>query len=281
MSLYEERESVVLENRGQKIFGIIHKPKIAGPVPAVLMCHGLGGHKSGKHRMYVLLAEKLAEYGIATLRIDFRGSGDSEGDFSEMTIEGEVSDALVGLECLEQLSWVDKDRIGLFGRSIGGTVAIIAAGKSPQVKSLAVWAPLYDGHQWRDKWSLLHSPELTEEHKLEMMRVNGQVPGRKFFYELFAIEMEDLLSKIGRLPLLHIHGEIDVVIDVAHADKFRSYRAHSQGINKFILLPNSDHDFSNPKEQQKALTETCEWFRQTLKNQGVSNEAKSTAKMSS
>ena len=62
MSLYEDRESVVLENKGQKIFGIIHKPKVSGPIPAVLMCHGLGGHKTGKYRMYVLLAEKLSEW---------------------------------------------------------------------------------------------------------------------------------------------------------------------------------------------------------------------------
>lgn len=281
MSKYEERESVVLENQGQKIFGILHKPKVASPVPAVLMCHGLGGHKTGKYRMYVLLAEKLAEMGIATLRIDFRGSGDSEGHFSDMTIEGEVSDALLGLKYLEQLPCVDKNHIGIFGRSIGGTVAIITAGKTPDIKSIAVWAPLYDGHQWRDKWSLLHSSELSEEHKIEMMRINGQVPGRQFFFELFAIKMEGLLDKISQMPMLHIHGEVDEIISVAHADKFKHYRSHAQGANKFLLLPHSDHDFSNPKEQQRALAETCEWFHKTLSHQGANNAAECSAKVTS
>lgn len=279
MGLHEERESIVLENHGQKIFGIIHKPKVAGPLPAVLMCHGLGGHKTGKYRLYVLLAEKLAEYGIATLRIDFRGCGDSEGHFSDMTIEGEVGDALLAIKYLHSLPWVDKNRIGIFGRSIGGTVAIITAGQSPYVKSLGVWAPLYDGHQWRDKWSLLHSPELSEEHKMEMMRVEGQLPGKQFFYELFGIEMEPLLDKINTLPMLHIHGEIDAIITLAHAEKFKEYRGRAKGANNFILLPQGDHDFSNPKEQQKALMATCEWFKATLQAHGAANDAQSIAKI--
>lgn len=276
MSQHEERESVILENQGQKIFGIVHIPKKSGPHPVVLMCHGLGGHKTGKYRVYVLLAEKLAEEGIACLRIDFRGSGDSEGHFSDMTIEGEVSDAILALKYLEGQSWVDKNRIGLFGRSVGGTVAIIAAGRSPEVKSLAVWAPLYDGHQWRDKWQLLHSPELSEEHKMEMMRVNGQLPGQQFFRELFSINMEKLLDKIDHLPMLHIHGQKDEIINVGHAEKYKNYRSHAHTENKFLLFPNSDHDFSNPKEQQRAIQETCEWFHKTLT--GASHAAQSSAK---
>ncbi len=264
MSEFEEREAVVLLNHGQKIFGILHKPKVKAPMPVVLMCHGLGGHKTGKFRLYVLLAEKLAKAGIASLRIDFRGSGDSEGHFSDMTINGEVSDALVGLDYLERLPFIDKQRIGIFGRSIGGTVAIMAAAKCPSIHSIAVWAPLYDGHQWRDKWHLLHASELSEEHKTEMMRINGQVPGYPFFHELFEIRMEDHLKHIAQIPLLNLHGEKDDVVDCRHAQKFKEYRSHSSATSKFVLYPNSDHDFSNLKEQAKALDETCDWYCQTL-----------------
>jgi uncharacterized protein len=264
MSKIEEREAVVLENAGQRIFGIIHRPRSNLYSPAVLMCHGLAGHKTGKYRLYVHLSERLAEKGIASLRIDFRGSGDSEGDFSEVTLESEVSDALKGLDYLSHLPFINKDRIGIFGRSVGGTVAIMTAKRYEKAKSLATWAPLFDGDQWIDQWNMLHSPEITEEHRLTTMRVNGQVPGYAFFKELFGIHMKEELRALENIPLLHIHGEKDVIVKIEHADKYMHARQSVKGENKFIRLPQSDHDFSNPKEQQLAINETASWFADTL-----------------
>lgn len=264
MRKVEERESIVLENKGQKIFGILHKPLISSPYPAVLMCHGLAGHKTGKYRMYVILAQKLAEKGIASLRIDFRGSGDSEGDFSEMTLDSEVSDALIGLDYLSQLPFIDRERLGIFGRSVGGTVALMAAKRFGLIKSLATWAPLFDGQQWVDKWKMLHSTEMSEEHRDAMMRVNGQVPGYNFFCQLFSINMEEEIKALDQIPFLLIHGELDVVVSIAHAQHYVNLRRHAKGKNKFIWLPQSDHDFSQPQEQQIAINETCHWFTHSL-----------------
>lgn len=260
----EERESIVLENEGQKIFGIFHRPCIESPFPAVLMCHGLAGHKTGKFRVYVLLAEMLSKLGIASLRIDFRGSGDSEGSFSEMTLESEVSDAVVALNYLRNRPDVDKSRIGLFGRSVGGTVALMAAKRSGSIKSIATWAPLYDGEQWQNQWTMLQSPEVSDEDRREMMKINGQVPGVKFFNELFAMRMEDHLEDLTNTPMLHIHGDKDFVVTTQHADRYLKARQSVFGKNKFIRLPESDHDFSRTKEQIKALDETAHWFSTTL-----------------
>jgi dipeptidyl aminopeptidase/acylaminoacyl peptidase len=264
MRKVDERDSVVIENEGQKIFGILHRPLHKTKSPAVLMCHGLAGHKTGKYRLYVLLAEKLALAGIASLRIDFRGSGDSEGDFNDMTLEGEVSDALKGLEYLETSPYIDNKRIGIFGRSVGGIVALIAANQHRHISSLATWAPLFDGHQWMDKWNLLHSAEISEEHRMAMMRVNGQVPGYEFFRQLFKIDMKDELQALENVPLLHIHGEHDVVVSMEHAARFEKARKKAENITQFIRLPQSDHDFSHPVEQEQALNETCNWFLKTL-----------------
>lgn len=264
MGKTEERESIVLENEGQKIFGIFHRPCSEGPFPTVLMCHGLAGHKTGKYRLYVLLAEMLSKQGIASLRIDFRGSGDSEGSFSDMTLESEVSDAITALNYLRKRPDVDKSRIGIFGRSVGGTVALMTATKSGPIKSLATWAPLFDGDQWASQWDFLHSPELSEEDRYEMMKINGQVPGVSFFKELFSIRMDDHLKELAKIPLLHIHGEQDDVVTTQHADRYVKARDGVLSQNKFIRLQNSDHDFSHTKEQLVALEETSNWFLNTL-----------------
>jgi len=260
----EDRESIVLENEGQKIFGIFHRPCGEGPFPTVLMCHGLAGHKTGKYRLYVNLSERLSKLGIASLRIDFRGSGDSEGHFSEATLESEVSDAVVALGYLKSRTDVDVTRVGIFGRSVGGTVALMAAKKAGPIKSLAIWAPLYDGEQWQGQWKMLHAPEVSEEYRYEKMKVNGQVPGPKFFSELFSMNMEEYLQHLKKIPMLHIHGERDNVITTQHADRYVNARSVGESVNKFIRLPQSDHDFSDTQEQIVALNETSQWFLDTL-----------------
>lgn len=265
MEKSEERESIVLENEGQKIFGIFHRPCTQGPFPGVLICHGLAGHKTGKYRLYVILAERLSKLGIASLRIDFRGSGDSEGNFSEVTLESEVSDAILALNYLRNRQDVDQSRIGVFGRSVGGTVALMTAHKAGPVKSLATWAPLFDGEQWAKQWELLQAPEVPEEYRYEKMKINGQVPGPKFFKELFSIRMEDHLKDLITTPLLHIHGDQDLVVTPQHAERYVKARESVKDINKFIRLPESDHDFSHTKEQLLALEETSAWFSKTLK----------------
>lgn len=264
MQKVEERESVILLNRGQKIFGVMHRPINQDKYPAILICHGLGGHKSGKFRLYVSLATLLSKAGIGCLRIDFRGSGDSEGEFHEMTLEGEVSDALVGLDFLSKDPHVDPQRIGLFGRSIGGAVAILSAKKFNNIKTLAMWAPVFSGEQWIDKWKLLHTEGLSQEHRIELMRINGQVPGYEFYKQLFSIQMEHELPALEKMALLHIHGKKDNIVDIEHADKYMQYRNPTKAETKFIRLDNSDHDFSDPIEQRVALDETCQWFKRTI-----------------
>jgi dienelactone hydrolase len=64
------REPVVLENDGQKIFAVIHRPAegTSTPRPAVAIFHGLVGSKDQPHRLYVKLAEALARAGMVALR---------------------------------------------------------------------------------------------------------------------------------------------------------------------------------------------------------------------
>lgn len=264
MSQQEIRESVILENQGQKIFGILHRPLVPKPYPAVLMCHGLAGHKTGRYRLYVLLAERLSKLGIASLRIDFRGSGDSEGDFSDTTLSGEVSDAIKAMTFLRSLPDVDTSRIGIFGRSVGGVVALITARQVGNIKTLATWAPLFDAHQWEDKWKQLHAPQVTQEQREMLMRVNGQLPSYAFLKEIVELQMDKELAALKGTPLLHIHGEQDAVILPEHANRYQRARDDAQAVSNFIRLPGSDHDFSNPEERMLALEETAAWFALTL-----------------
>ena len=260
----DHRESIILENKNQHIFAVLHKPIHLEQFPVVLICHGLGGHKVGRYRVYVDIAHHLAKSGIGTLRFDYRGSGDSEGDFHDITMEDQVSDTLVAMRFLEIHPQVDNDRIGLLGRSFGGAVSVIAASQYKRIKSFCLWSPIYNANQWKDKWHLLQSPGLQPHHLENIMPINGQVPAIELFKQFVDLRMEDHLPSMHSTPLFIIHGVQDQIVNIANAEKYVHARLHAPAQTKFTQLPLSDHDFTPFLERRKALEETNQWFSQTL-----------------
>jgi len=181
---FETRESVQFTSEGDKIFGILHLPLNVKNPPLVVVCHGFAGEKTGKFRIYVDEAELLSQQGIATLRFDFRGCGDSEGSWFDMTIGNEVEDTLRALEFVETLP-VDQSRIGILGKSMGGLVAVIAAGIRKNIKSMALWAPAFHADQWKELWGILQDPETSDEVRAEIMQFDGMHANEKFLCEFF------------------------------------------------------------------------------------------------
>lgn len=261
---FEEREPVIIENKGQKIFGVLHRPLGVNRAPAVLMCHGFAGNRIGKFRIYVLIAQQLAKAGIATLRIDFRGSGESEGDFSEMTLGGEVSDVIQGLQFLRSQTTLNTESIGLLGNSFGGAVAVLAAQQDREIKSLALLAPLFDSSLWRSKWELLKT--LNEETSARELRriLDGNVPGKAFYEEFFRLNLEPALHDLQDTPLLHLHNARDERVGVDQTEHYRRCREHARAESKWVCLDQSDHDFSRLEDRITIISEVVKWFTKTL-----------------
>jgi len=264
MERFEERIQIQMENEGLKMHGVLHKPYGITKGPGVLFCHGFGGHKVGKYRLYVLLAERLSKMGISSLRFDFRFNGDSEGDFDNMTIAGEISDTLVAIDYLRSCDQVDPARIGIFGKSLGGIVAVRAAAKIGDVKSLALWAPAFHAEQWAEKWVSVQAQELTDEMRDELMRFDGQMANERFLAEFFGLDLKEDLRALDHVPLLHIHGEQDEDVNITHAEMYEMGRQMSKAETRIIRLPNTSHDFSHLAEQAFTIEETSKWFQKTL-----------------
>src|SRR3972149_7374442 len=82
-------EKVAFNSEGQLISGMLHIPVTEDP-PCVIASHGLLSSKSSEK--YIALGERLSENGIAMLRFDFRGVGESEGKLGDDTISRRVTD---------------------------------------------------------------------------------------------------------------------------------------------------------------------------------------------
>ena len=145
--VYNDRESIerpffFRNRRGQRLFGILHVPRGRGRFPVVVMAHGFTDDKTGDNRLFVRFSRQAVDYGIAVFRFDFAGSGDSEGDFSRMTLETERDDLRSAIGFVSGLPEVDSARISLIGYSLGGAIAIWTAAHDRRVKGFVGWAPV-------------------------------------------------------------------------------------------------------------------------------------------
>jgi pimeloyl-ACP methyl ester carboxylesterase len=107
-----------------------------GPYPAVVLITGSGPQDRDEnlmgHRPFLVLADHLTRQGIAVLRVDDRGMGDSEGpSVTDSTSEELATDTLAAIAFLKKDARIEPKRIGLIGHSEGGMIAPLVALKTP------------------------------------------------------------------------------------------------------------------------------------------------------
>jgi dienelactone hydrolase len=139
-------ERVELQSEAQTFIGTLALPE-GDPAPVVLLLHGFTGSRdelpipNTDDGVFSRTARLLAESGYASLRIDFRGSGESTADISyeATTFEGQVADALAAVQYLQGLDRVDGGDVFVIGWSQGGLVASAVAGRSNALDAAALW----------------------------------------------------------------------------------------------------------------------------------------------
>jgi pimeloyl-ACP methyl ester carboxylesterase len=142
---YPYREEEVSFGGGEiTLAGILTLPAGDGPYPAALLISGSGPQNRDEevfgHKPFLVLSDHLTRVGIAVLRVDDRGVGESTGDFDNATSEDFAEDALAGVEFLLARPQIDPQRIGLIGHSEGGVIAPMVASRSKAVSFLVLLA---------------------------------------------------------------------------------------------------------------------------------------------
>lgn len=139
-------EGVKYENieAGIILAGTLTLPDKEGSFPAVILISGSGPQDRDEtvfgHRPFLVLADYLTSQGIAVLRVDDRGVGESTGDFSQATSKDFASDVQAGIEYLKKREEINPSQIGLIGHSEGGLIAPMVAVQSPDVAFIVLMA---------------------------------------------------------------------------------------------------------------------------------------------
>ena len=142
-----EGRAVRIESAGPALEGLLHLPAAAPPFPGIVVCHPHPQFGGEMHNNVVgALVRAALGAGLATLRFNFRGVGDSEGLYDGG--KGEQDDARAALDFLRAQPEVDVSRIALAGYSFGATVAInVASGRDDLAALVAVSSPTQRGKE--------------------------------------------------------------------------------------------------------------------------------------
>ncbi|MDB5236189.1 MAG: hypothetical protein JWR44_3182 [Hymenobacter sp.] len=130
-SYHTEQVSFTSQPGGVKLAGTLSVPDGPGPFPAAVLLSDMGSQdrdaRQGTYRLFAGMAAAMARQGIAVLRYDDRGVGQSGGNGSQTTTAELVRDAQAALGYLRVRPSIDPARTGLIGHGEGGNVALLAA----------------------------------------------------------------------------------------------------------------------------------------------------------
>ena len=201
----------VLTSGGVRLAAHLARPSAANVAPGrpgLVLCHGFpSGPKSAKSsgQTYPELAERLAaDAGWTVLTFNFRGTGESDGDFS---IGGWLED--VGHAVDHLLALGDIDGVWLAGASTGGSLAICAAGEDERVKGVAALSARADFDDWASH------PRRFLDHAKEIGVIrNPAFPPDvdAWIRELRETRPLSLVAKVAPRPLLLVQGADDDVV---------------------------------------------------------------------
>ncbi len=181
-------EKVTFLSDGLRLSAIIERPPDLKPgerCPAFLVLHGFGGNKEG--RGTIVIAEQLAQWGYVTMRFDFRGCGESEGEHGRILCLDQVADASNAVTYMAGRPDVDPKRVALVGSSFGAAVAVYTGGKDQRVAAVISCGGWGDGKR---KFRRQHpTPEAWARftHMLEEGRRHRERTGKSLMVPRFDI----------------------------------------------------------------------------------------------
>ena len=135
-------QEIHFSNAGANLAGTVYFPNVGDHLPAVVVLHHAGA-ATREAALYRHLREGLPALGFAVLIYDRRGSGQSSGSLQGVDYETLADDAVAGQQALAKLARIDPARIGFWGLSQGGWLAVLAAGRSRNAAfAISVSGPL-------------------------------------------------------------------------------------------------------------------------------------------
>ncbi len=194
----------------------------------------------------------LANEGIAVLRFDFTGLGESEGDFSQTNFRTNVEDLIAAADFLR--SEFEAPRL-LIGHSLGGAAVLQAASRIPSAQAVAIIGAPFDPSDLGK--ALGSSKEEIRERGEAVINIGGRsfLIRKQFLDDLEQVKMDDAIGNLNK-ALMILHSPRDTIVSLENAARIFQAARHPKS---FVSLDDADHLLSNRRDSQYAGTVLAAW----------------------
>ena len=234
-------------SQNRKIVGKLHLPDVEQP-PVVVGSHGLEGSMASAKQM--ILSRILPEMGVAFLRFDHRGCGDSEGDFiTDTSLTARVQDLVSGVNHLWNLGKTRRELM-LFGSSLGGATCIDAWKQLLTLEIHPRGAVLCAAPVDSSTISNIPTEATPDRPSLPL----------DFFIKNLLFDLSGTLSLLHHV--LIFHGDHDSIVPVENG---REIYKKAGDPKKLIIQHMGDHQMSEGAHQKEFEQEMKLWVQDCFK----------------
>jgi hypothetical protein len=280
-----------------RLGGTLTLPAGASRVPIVITITGSGAHyrdgnrdPNDRYRPFRQIAERLSRCGIATLLLDDRGVGASDGDAASATLEDTAADVRAAIDDVRHRPVVDGSRVALIGHSYGGVVAPLVAAADPTIAAVVLLGgpatSFRETMRYQHRYRIAHDDSIPIDRKdaaLEaaMRQQDLNVTRSTEAWRRSVQDRDPLLTaRKLRMPVLILHGLTDRAVDPANAMSLEAAirEGGNQGVKRHLFPGLNHHFLRDPVDAPEGyaalpsqdlapelLTEMCGWLSTHLR----------------
>lgn len=249
-----QRKKIEFPNSdGETLRGLLHLPQPVRAFALFAHCFTCSKDIAAATR----ISHSLAQLGIAVLRFDFTGLGNSDGDFSNTNFSSNVEDLGCAADYLRQHFQAPQLFIG---HSLGGAAVLVAARRHAEVKAVVtIGAPASAAHV--KKHFHVHEKEILQQGRAEVELVGRRFTLKKQFLDDIHSYDQDEFSPDTKQALLILHSPLDSIVSIDEAAKIYARAGHPKS---FISLDTADHLLANRDDAEYAARLIAVWVGRYL-----------------
>lgn len=260
------------QSDGLKINGLLLVPSINpddNKLPAIVFIHGYIPPAQYKtEEKYVDYINYLARNGFVVFKIDLRGHGESEGEANGAYYSSDyIIDTLNAYSAMQNLEFVDSDKVGLWGHSMAGNVVLRSIAAKPDIPAAVIWAGAGFSYEDLQKYRIndgsYRPPQNNTERqsrRRQLFETHGEFSRESEFWR--SVSPSDFLVDVKGAVQLH-HAVNDNVVNIGYSRDLKSSLDRAGVKNELHEYQSGGHNISG-SSFSTAMRRTVEFYTEQI-----------------